>query len=726
MSKVVLLLLFLTTLAQAKTDAGQGIFFPKKLGEKIESYTSFPMTWWNFLTYEAKEESDLVELVILCGKLRTEGSELIGAISCGNDLTSFEPWLKAWARDESLRSARPSDAALSAELKSALAKASLPLPSQMLSILRFDPRGSYRQLQEKLAARSLVELPRVNGVFYDAEAGRALIPIKLNYRPAEVEKTAKLLDILASLSPEKFERFHFLGAHGATFTNQGLIRKEVTKVSLIGLFILGIGLLAVILLKRWPVLLVAPLVGVGVGLSALLTNLVFGSIHGLTLAFGSGIVGLAMDYGFHRAFNPQKYVARSNLFGWLTTAAVLVILMMSEIPLLRQMMFFSTMGITLAFLLIYIAHERWNWFQKVAGFSYIPTPSRPKFGLIAVLALGIPVSFFFLRPTFDIAKFNFQSPQEKALMLWLVKTTNVIPPYFTVDGVGDASQRIDRASEMQTWAKDRMRVENVASFLPRVSVQQANLATWLFPAESCEIGPMKTFAKRLPQNEQTFFEPYFNLFDCTQLKTTSNANALPAYVSDFSSRGKWLSLIFPKNDADVVAIKSQYPDATSLKEVVNIFPNTLTKELKWMIPVSIGLIFALLCVYFRNPVFSLIALIPFFTGVGLIGWAGSVFHLEVSFVSMVGIIMLCGFSVDYGIFAIDATRFPTPSSPGAWTAVIFASITTFTGFVPLLFCHHPVLVQLGQSLSLGMAGSMLGTFWGVPSAVAMVVRKGSK
>jgi len=96
--------------------------------------------------------------------------------------------------------------------------------------------------------------------------------------------------------------------------------------------------------------------------------------------------------------------------------------------------------------------------------------------------------------------------------------------------------------------------------------------------------------------------------------------------------------------------------------------------------------------------------------------------LEISFVSMIGVVILCGFSVDYGIFAIDATRYPAnPRTAGAWTAVLFASVATLAGFVPLLFCQHPVLIQLAQVLSLGMLGTMVGTFWGVPSIVRWIV-----
>ncbi len=46
-----------------------------------------------------------------------------------------------------------------------------------------------------------------------------------------------------------------------------------------------------------------------------------------------------------------------------------------------------------------------------------------------------------------------------------------------------------------------------------------------------------------------------------------------------------------------------------------------------------------------------------------------------------------------------------------------AAATTLAGFIPLDFCKHQVLIDLGRTLTLGMIGTIVGTFWGVPFAL---------
>jgi Protein export membrane protein len=700
---------------EAGVQTSQKVFFPKGLGEKLEAYTSFPLTWWNFLSFDLKDDTDFSYLRTTCTQFRAETRDLVALLACGDDLEVFQGWVKEWARDYALRESKPSDLVLKEKLQGTLSRASLPLPPSLMSILRVDPLASYRTLQEKLQKRSPIHLPRREGVFYDEKERRALIPIKLNFPPMMAEKTEALNAALGRVCgpKENCDRWNLLGAHGATLQNQHQVRDDFSRVTVLGLVLLVVGLGSLALLGRGKLLLIAPIVGVAVAVSAGLTHWLFGGIHGLTLSFGSGIIGLALDYGFHRALNPQGYVARSNLFGLLTTVGVLVVLMASQIPLVRQIMFFSAVGISTAFLLIWVAYEGLGWFSKIPGFALAPRPHFAKLGFVAALMAGVPVGFFVLHPQFDLARFNFETARERELMLWLVKQTNLSPPLFIVDKEGTGSERLERAAKTMKWADRKLRVENVASYLPLLSDQTRNLESWT-GTPCTDKGPIFNFQKTVSRDQQTFFSPFFENFNCERLTPRADGD-LPIYVADFTAHGRWLTLFFPSSPEELRSVKTNYPTATSLKEVVQFFPETLSAEMRWMVPAAMLLICGLLWIYYRRWELALISLVPFLTGVGFFVWLALLFHLDVSFVTLVGLVMLCGLSVDYGIFATDAARFPpNPATPGAWTAILFASLATLSGFVPLLLCRHQVLFQLGQVLSAGTFGTILGAFWGVP------------
>lgn len=706
-------------------DQSQAIFFPRELGERLESYGSFPLTWWGFLTFDARDEGELPYARETCRALRNGASDLLLAAECDEDLGAYLPLLQAWARDLVVRAPMPAAKDLTARLDGALAKASLPLDRTLLSILRFDPLETYRELRQRVEKRNVIPFPRRAGVFFDPDAKRVIVPVKLAFPPPEGEKTAALrakLDASCG-SAEACARWGMIGAHASTLENQRRIRDDMGAVSVVGALLLVALLVAVVVIGRWRLLFMVPVVFSAVGLSALATVALFGSIHGLTLSFGTGIVGLALDYGLHRALNAQAYVWRSNFFGLLTTVSALLILTASEIPLLRQMMAFSAMGIVLAFVLLYLANAKLGILATVEPYRLAPRPTRATLALTLVLMLGAPVGLFTLKPSFDLAGFNYQTEHTRALMTWFFRTSRIVPPLFRVSAGG--TEALEDAHRARVWSeRNGIEMESVASFLPRVPDQRAALASWV--GEPCgNRSPAERFARGLTTERRKFFAPFLDGLQCEGLGPRGeNSFGLPPYAADFAAGGKWISLFFPKGD-EVGLVKAHYPDATSLRELVERFPRTLGRELRWMGPLSFVVVWLVLFLYYRRVSLTLLAFVPFFTGAGLAAWASLLFGLPVSFVSLVGLVMLYGLSVDYGIFATDAARTVSADAvPGAWTAIAFAALATISGFLPLLFCKHQVLAQLGQVLTLGTLGTVLGAFWGVPALASRFRARG--
>jgi predicted exporter len=166
-------------------------------------------------------------------------------------------------------------------------------------------------------------------------------------------------------------------------------------------------------------------------------------------------------------------------------------------------------------------------------------------------------------------------------------------------------------------------------------------------------------------------------------------------------------------------IKQQFPQAISLLDLGSEFPKILSKELSWKMPLSFLLIIGVLFLYYRSWGYALLATVPFLSGTGLFVLSVILFKLNITFISLVGILMIYGFSIDYGIFSTDADN----KHKYIWSALICAGLTTISGFTPLLFAQHPVLVQLGQVLFIGAVGTFIGAFWGIPFIKQVLKRK---
>jgi len=133
---------------------------------------------------------------------------------------------------------------------------------------------------------------------------------------------------------------------------------------------IGFGSLVAVLLLVWltfrslrPIVLVGVSLTVGCAVALSVTALLFERVHLLTLVFGSSLVGVAEDYGFHyfasrqgRPASERGAVLRHLLPGMalalLTSVVAYLALGLAPFPGLRQMAVFSVAGLVAAFLTV--------------------------------------------------------------------------------------------------------------------------------------------------------------------------------------------------------------------------------------------------------------------------------------------------------------------------------------------------------------------------------------
>jgi predicted exporter len=149
--------------------------------------------------------------------------------------------------------------------------------------------------------------------------------------------------------------------HRFALQSEASIRADVQRISVLSL----VGILALFgLAYRSPALLVPAVVPVAVGVLAGLASvlLLFGQIHGLTLAFGATLLGVCLDYPIHffthhrLAPHPAgvdatlRRVWPGILLGGLTTAAGFAALTWTSFAGLREIGLFSAVGVLAALL----------------------------------------------------------------------------------------------------------------------------------------------------------------------------------------------------------------------------------------------------------------------------------------------------------------------------------------------------------------------------------------
>ena len=220
-----------------------------------------------------------------------------------------------------------------------------------------DPTGETLNLLEQFAG--LNQPQSVDGAWASRDGQRALLLAftraagsDTDAQAQAVEQTRALFHALPGRSADT--RLVLSGAGVSSAASRSTIQEEVGRLATASFVLVVCLLLAV---YRSPTLLVLSLLpvlsGVAVGIAAV--SLAFGQVHGLTLGFGTTLIGEAVDFSIYFFINRSKHQASSNFWrtiwlGVLTSMAGFAALLSSSFPGLAQLGLYSISGLIAAVL----------------------------------------------------------------------------------------------------------------------------------------------------------------------------------------------------------------------------------------------------------------------------------------------------------------------------------------------------------------------------------------
>jgi len=341
---------------------------------------------------------------------RLRGSGLFLRVLNGEDGIDATEWGRVFAH-RYLLSDRPPAAQFSVEslrtsLEQRLSELRSPLAFAQKQLVPADPTGVALELAERWRASS-PQPPLRDGVWASAAGDRALL--LLETRAAGLDLDEQLLARRAiEMAFEDVEvgagkALALSGPSILALESRALIRDDAQRLSYLATgFVAGLLLLA--FRSAWLALLAAlPLAsGILAGLAAVL--LAWGEIHGITLAFGITVLGLAVDYPIHllghlrAGESPDRTAAQlwpTLRLGMLTTVVGYSAMLGTEFPGLSQLGLFAIVGLAAA-----AAVTRWVLPELVltriavppghlrAGGRRWPLTRPPRFGAWLVIALA--------------------------------------------------------------------------------------------------------------------------------------------------------------------------------------------------------------------------------------------------------------------------------------------------------------------------------------------------
>lgn len=587
------------------------------------------------------------------------------------------------------------------------------------------------------------------GIWLSRDESRALMM---------VQSTAPAFDLAAQAEVIRFMRRTFDGVKGdgplqmdltgpsvfATATSEriGAEMKVLTAISVAAVLVL---LFAAFRSLSLLLVLLLPL-GFGICAGAAVTQLAYGYVHGLTLAFGGTLIGVAVDYPVHlvghataqgKTRDALEKIWHTLRLGALTTMAAFLPITLSSFPGLSQLGVFAIVGLLVAALVTRTvlpavlapgasgASSRfWPKVQSAAGpvrWARVPLLLA---GLAAVAYLGFRHDRVWesdlrnLSPTTAAAREldrrlradlgaadvrYFLVVRQASAELVLRKTEDLAEALGTLVSRGDIAG-FDAASR----------------YLPSVRSQRARQAR--LPDRPALAAALTSAQAGLPFRAG-LFEPFLDA-------VARSRGDPPLTLQDFRAAGlgwrldallfpqddEWVGLIVPSGVArpaalvDFVAARGDpalsYLDLKAASE--ELVTGYRREALGWLV-IGAAVALVMLWLGLRSPRRLLLVAAPVVLSVALtaavlslLGTAFSLFHL-------LSFLLVAGVGLDYALF-FDRFGADPRGSLSALKANTLCATTTVTVFTVLAFSQIPVLHGIGSTVALGAAFALLSAF----------------
>jgi len=542
------------------------------------------------------------------------------------------------------------------------------------------------------------------------------------------------------------------------------IKHDVEKLSIISLALI-VGLL--LLVYRSPLTLALGLVpvasGVAAGLAAV--SLAFGTVHGLTLGFGTTLIGEAVDYSIylfvqsarddareHRGDSMRAWIAAywpTIRLGMLTSVCGFASMLFSGFPGLVQLGLYSMVGLAAAAAVTrYVLPQLSDRAPAVRDLSHLGTLLAKATGAagrlrwpLAALMIGAIAVLAMHRGQLWSHELSSLSPVPAASQaLDAALRADVGAPdvrYLVVVSGASEETVLEGAEKIATRLQPLVDsgtlagFESPARYLPSDATQRARRAS-LPAADALEARMRSALANQTIGIKPEVFAPFVAdvekarnapLLRREDLRGTSMGLAVDALLRQHA--GQWqamLSLRAPMKpgaaqqsanetslDAHAIATAvagAGVPGALFVdlkKEADALYVNYVYEDIRLSLA-GFAAIVALLFATLRDPRRVVSTLAPLIVAVLVVTAAFALFHEPLTILHLIGLLLIVAIGSNYALFfnRRDGVSAATqPIAPRTLASLLIANLATVAGFGLLALSHVPMLESFGLTVGPG-------------------------
>jgi len=612
------------------------------------------------------------------------------------------------------------------------------------SILPRDPTGEMLHLLEQFDSGSQPQL--VEGAWASRDGTRALMLMQTHAAGSDIDAQQHAMAAIrqafeqaASTTPSA--ELVMTGPGVFSVTSRDTIKSQVTRLSLLSLALIATLLLLVYRSFSALALGLVPVIsGVLAGIAAV--SLGFGAVHGITLGFGTALIGEAVDYSIYlfvqserNRADHQSWIKRfwpTIRLGVLTSIAGFASLLLSGFPGLAQLGLYAIAGLIAAatvtrFVLPSLLPANFRIHDVSAiGLTLSRVAQRAAAlrwpaAIVLLAACAIVVNNRDSLWNDTIASLSPVSQAEVELDTRLRADMGAPDVRYLVvvsgadqESVLHAAERVSTLLQTLVEQGELAGFETPSRYLPSLATQRARQES--LPARPVLETRLALAVQGLPVREH-LFTPFLDdadaarsqpLLQASDLQQTSMAMAVDALL--IQQHGQWRALL-PLTAPEGVDI-----NAAPIRAALSAMPDVLFVDMKAesdrlysgylneAIVLSLGglaAIIVLLLGVFRSSLRVLRIIAPLVAAVMTVTAGLSLFGQQMIILHLVGLLLVAAVGSNYALF-FDRPDPRTPILPRTLASMLFASLTTTAGFGVLAFSNVSLLQALGVTVAPGV------------------------
>ena len=643
--------------------------------------------------------------------------------------------------------ARFSEDGLHAALSDSIDLLASPAGLLVKAMLPRDPTGEMVQLLGQLNSGTHPQI--VNGAWASSEGARALMLVQTRAAGSDTDAQQHAMtaiqqafDTVPGASPAA--KLMMTGPGVFSVTSRDTIKNQVSRLSIISVVL--IASLLVLVYRSFTALALGylpVLSGVLAGIAAV--SLGFGSVHGITLGFGTALIGEAVDYSIYLFVqSDQSGAARQNWIkrfwptirlGVLTSIAGFASLLLSGFPGLAQLGLYSIAGLVTAatvtrFVLPHLLPAKFR-IHDVSSIGLVLARLAQRAAATlrwpaAILLLAACAILLTNRSSLLNDKISSLSPVSQAdVALDERLRADMGAPdvrYLVVISGADRESVLRSSEQVSTLLQTQVDLGELAGFespsryLPSTETQRARQAS--LPSAALLEARLAHAVQGLPVRAP-LFAPFLAdvaaarsqpLLQAADLEQTSMAMAVDALLIHQGLR--WTALLPLTAPGGVSINADRIRTALSTTGLPNVLFVDMKAEsdrlysgyLHEVVLLSLGglvAIIGLLLVVFRSPMRVLRIIAPLAAAVVTVTAGLAALGQQLIILHLVGLLLVVAVGSNYALF-FDRPDPHTPILPSTLASMLFANLTTVAGFGLLAFSNVSILQAMGATVAPGV------------------------